>query len=80
MTNKYWFKPKKYGIGAMPSSWEGWSVILIFSIVAIYTAINFANDLFKLIIILFILIIILIFITKKKTDGEWKWRWENKSK
>ena len=77
MTNKYWFKPHKYGIGAMPSSWEGCLVTLIFIIVVIYTVINFANDLFKLIIILLISSIILIFISKKKTDGEWKCRWGN---
>ena len=25
---QYWFKPKRYGYGATPVTWEGWAVIL----------------------------------------------------
>ena len=75
MLNKYWFKPKKYGIGATPSSWEGWLITLFFILIVLYTAINFKNNSFQFILILIILIIIFILIAKNKTDGKWKWRW-----
>ena len=29
--NKYWFRPKKYGYGMEPCSWEGWVAILVFT-------------------------------------------------
>ena len=25
---RYWFRPKRYGYGATPISWEGWAVTL----------------------------------------------------
>ena len=30
--NKYWFKPKAFGYGATPTTWEGWLVVLGFVI------------------------------------------------
>ena len=28
MTNRYWFRPKTYGYGATPMTWEGWALSL----------------------------------------------------
>jgi len=75
MASKYWFKPKRYGYGAIPSSREGWIVTLIFIIITMYVAIRFEDDTLPFIIYLIIGIIIFITIAKKKTDGEWRWRW-----
>jgi len=25
---EYWFKPKRYGYGATPATWQGWAVTL----------------------------------------------------
>jgi L-asparagine transporter-like permease len=77
MINKYWFKPKRYGYGAMPTSREGWLVTLVFILITLYTASHFESNSFQFILILTVLIIILIVVAKKKTDGEWKWRWGN---
>ncbi len=33
--NKYWFKAKKYGWGWYPSTWEGWTVLLVFVFILI---------------------------------------------
>ena len=26
MGNQYWFKPKVFGYGATPATWEGWAI------------------------------------------------------
>jgi accessory gene regulator protein AgrB len=75
MPNKYWFKPKKYGYGAMPSSIEGWLVTLIFILITAYVAIKFSNNTFYFIIYLIVGIVIFMSIAKRKTDGEWRLRW-----
>jgi len=77
--NKYWFKPKKYGYGAYPSSWEGWVVVLLFIVLLVSIARfqeknNFENYV-SFISEVVILGIILVFISAKKTKEEWKWRW-----
>ena len=78
-TNKYWFKPKRYGYGATPISWEGWAMTLVFAflvtLLAIY-AVKTQNLAITLISFLTLLIII-VFISKIKTKEKWKWRWGN---
>jgi len=32
MTAQYWFKPKQYGYGAVPVTWEGWALTLLVAI------------------------------------------------
>ncbi len=32
MEQKLWFKAKKYGWGWYPSSWQGWSIIFLYSL------------------------------------------------
>ena len=74
MLNKYWFKPKKYGIGAVPSSWEGWIFIIIIILIVLYR-VTLLDKALRLFVELAIIIIIIITVTKAKTDGIWKWRW-----
>jgi len=71
---KYWFKPKKYGYGAMPSSREGWSFTILFILFVLYR-VNKQDHMVMLYLELIVSAIILIVISKKKTDGVWKWRW-----
>ena len=74
MANKYWFKPKKYGYGATPSSWEGWFLTLFIILIIIARTIQLQNNPVRLIVELIIIIVILTPVTKIKTKGEWKWR------
>lgn len=80
--NKYWFKPKRFGYGAYPTSWEGWLVVIIFlfliiSIASYHEKTNYENYL-SFILELVVIGVLLAFLSAKKTDGEWKWRWGNK--
>lgn len=81
--NKYWFKPKKYGYGAYPSSWEGYLVIILFilGIFVITKYTNIENNNYNPFLFLFLLIIefiFLIYISKNKTQEKWKFRWGEK--
>ena len=75
---KYWFKPKRYGYGATPSSWEGWLICIVFIIYIIWRIPTLNQSNIRFFLELIVLIIILVYISKKKTDGSWKWRWGNK--
>jgi hypothetical protein len=82
--NAYWFKPKEYGYGATPVTWEGWAVTVVTMVIVVMTSMlaplfargyswgvtAFAID--ALAILAFILI------AKSKTEGEWRWRWGKK--
>jgi len=41
---KYWFRPKTYGYGMIPISWEGWLVVVIF--VGILALAAYSNQIF----------------------------------
>jgi hypothetical protein len=43
--NKYWFRPKRYGYGMEPSSWEGWVATLVFTGLILLNA--YLNGLFS---------------------------------
>ncbi|PLW79762.1 hypothetical protein C0585_06030 [Candidatus Woesearchaeota archaeon] len=74
--NEYWFKPKRYGYGAYPITWEGWAVVLVFFLFLVWrseTLINIDPGRFYFEVI--VSVIALIWISKLKTEEEWKWRW-----
>lgn len=84
--NKFWFKPKKYGYGFTPISWEGWLATLIFILVLLISAYinNFDSPTLSskegLRFLLDVLILTTLFsiLSKNKLDGELGWRWGNK--
>ena len=73
--NEYWFKPKKYGYGAYPYTWEGWLLMIAYIIllVLIIKNITFNNYLFYISILMWTISI--VFLSKEKTKEKWKWRW-----
>ncbi|MFW6285533.1 MAG: hypothetical protein ACOC16_00005 [Nanoarchaeota archaeon] len=73
--HKYWFKPKKYGYGASPTTIEGWLLLLLFIISVFITIIYLIQNKILFFIALLILSSLIIFISKIKTKGDWKWRW-----
>jgi hypothetical protein len=84
---RYWFKPKRYGYGATPVTWEGWAVIgaaVAIVVVAFLLllsdrgATGFANWI-AFIAVLVITLAALSMLSARKTDGAWRWRWGNQS-
>ena len=80
---RYWFKPKRYGYGATPVTWEGWAFTgLVVAIVAGSSLLLLGNgrapDLTMVLVwaaVIAVLVGLLVTVTKAKTDGAWRWRW-----
>ncbi len=78
---EYWFKPKRYGYGATPVTWQGWAVTLgtVLAMVAVSLYLRptgrhywaLAAMLAFDAAVLFTLCVVCL----RKTDGEWRWRW-----
>ena len=89
MVNRYWFKPKVFGYGATPTTWEGWAltggycvVIAVGTLVAILLIEGRAEaTLLHWLawgvwgIVLAIATAILVIVSRRRTEGEWRWRW-----
>ena len=79
----YWFRPKRYGYGATPVTWEGWAVtfaaafILAGSIVAMNLLVDRSNLVAWLAwaVIIAAMTFWFVQISRRRTDGEWRWRW-----
>lgn len=77
--NKYWFKPKGFGYGATPTTWEGWVVVIVFIIYVLSLSMLITRgEIGQYVLYLFAGIVGVAVISKKKTDGKWKWNWGKK--
>jgi hypothetical protein len=78
----HWFRPKRYGYGATPVTWQGWALTLatpglIAAAVlgmAIRGVTDNAVDWIVLAAVAIALTVITVVIIYRKTDGEWRWR------
>jgi hypothetical protein len=80
--NEYWFKPKRYGYGATPVTWEGWAltaaaVIVIFLASWLVSMFGRADPAlwFVWTAVIGATVIGLWIVSRRKTDGVWRWRW-----
>ena len=79
----YWFKPKRYGYGVTPITWEGWTVsmtvgaAILGSIVVMNTMVERGNVVAWLIWAACVagVTLWLIRLCRYRTEGEWRWRW-----
>jgi hypothetical protein len=80
---QYWFKPKSYGYGATPITWEGWAVTFLAaafvagSIVAMNLLVDTSNVVAWLVWAALIAAATWWFVQfcRRRTEGEWRWRW-----
>jgi membrane protein YdbS with pleckstrin-like domain len=80
---RYWFRPKRYGYGATPVTWEGWALTVgIVAVVALpIVAMNLLADRSNvgawLAWAAFIVIAVfwMVRISRQRTDVKWRWRW-----
>ncbi len=80
--NAYWFRPKAYGYGATPNTWQGWAVVAASVIVIVAAALVIlpyrAQNPAALIVFLAVeaaVLAVLWIVCRRKTEGEWRWRW-----
>ena len=78
---EYWFKPKRYGYGATPATWQGWAftvgTVLAMVAVSLYLRLT-AKSLWALVALLMFdaaAVAALVVVGYRKTDGGWCWRW-----
>lgn len=85
--SRYWFKPKRYGYGATPVTWEGWAVtfasaaVLAVSIAVTELLAGPTNIVAWLAWAVFMAAMTwwLAQFSRRRTDGEWRWRWGERS-
>ncbi len=81
----YWFRPKRYGYGATPSSWKGWASI---AALVLFLLLPVRLGLFPLghaqpdpwrvaVWIAYVAVVLFAYalFAKRLTKGEWRWRW-----
>jgi hypothetical protein len=76
MTARYWFRPKRFGYGATPITWEGWLVTFVSALLIVaagYLMVTGHGPQGAAAIV--VIMIATIVISKAKTEGGWKWRW-----
>jgi hypothetical protein len=78
----YWFRPKRYGYGATPTTWQGWAVTIatVLAMVAVSLVLRLTERhqpwaLAALLAFDAAALGALLIISRRKTDGEWRWRW-----
>ncbi len=78
---EYWFRPKRYGYGATPVTWQGWAVTLaiVLAMVAMSLFLRLTERSHWALVALLTFdavgIATLGIVCYRKTDGEWRWRW-----
>jgi hypothetical protein len=82
MTARFWFKPKQYGYGATPVTWEGWALtLLIVVLIAAASGYLFGGGApGAMAIVIWALVVAAIIagsvqVVRSKTEGSWGWRW-----
>jgi hypothetical protein len=78
---EYWFRPKRYGYGATPTTWQGWAltiaIVLAMVAVSLYLRLTARGYWALAVLVAFDVIALgaLATISYWKTDGAWRWRW-----
>ena len=78
---EYWFRPKRYGYGATPTTWQGWAVTLgtvaAMVVVSVLLRLNEPHGWSVAAMLGFdaVALAFLFIVCRRKTDGEWRWRW-----
>jgi len=79
---RYWFKPKRYGYGATPVTWEGWAVTFAFaafiigmSVWRLRSGAPASEEWFYWFAAVIVATVALVGVSYWKTDGTWRWQW-----
>ena len=70
----YWFRPKYFGYGATPVTWQGWLASLVVVLVSLPIAFIAAQRNLTYLVLLVPVLAIFMWVCRIKTDGDWKWR------
>ncbi len=83
--NKFWFKPKTYGYGVTPSTWEGWATVAAY-ILAVAASMSLllspernVGTWILWVAVVAALTTAMVWVSANKTEGSWRWRWGNEN-
>jgi hypothetical protein len=71
----YWFRPKLYGLGAVPVTWQGWAATLLFLAIAWAIGDLAQHRSSAWMVLLVPAVLGFLWLCWVKTDGGWHWRW-----
>lgn len=80
MTGKYWFRQKTYGYGATPSTWQGWVLTAVATLLCLAVVVTgpYIQDegLRALWMTLGVVAVLIpfVWVSWRKTEGGWRWR------
>ncbi len=78
---QYWFRPKRFGYGATPITWQGWAVTIatVLAMVAVNSGLPLVGrhhwTLPAMLAFDVLALAFLFVVCRRKTEGEWRWRW-----
>ena len=81
MHGEFWFRPKAFGYGATPITWQGWVLVAGYMIaVAAMTILLVRSEKgfaawTTWVLAMAIAAAALTLVSWSKTDGSWQWRW-----
>lgn len=82
MSDDYWFKQKRFGLGAAPANWKGWAstasyVVLLVGAMSWLMANTHNPHAHPLAAtgISIVLTAVFVYVCWRKTEGGWRWRW-----
>lgn len=71
---RYWFPAKRFGWGwSLPRTWEGWTVILAFTVVVLIAAVAGQGTAWTMPVILAATLAVLVICLKKGEPPKWRW-------
>jgi hypothetical protein len=80
--SEYWFRQRRYGLGAFPSNWKGWAFlaayILLFTAIMSQLTANAHNSHahpLAAIGVSIAMTLVFVYVCWRKTEGGWRWRW-----
>jgi hypothetical protein len=78
---EHWFRPKRYGYGAVPITWQGWALTLcsvaVMVAVSVYLRHTARHELGLAAMFVFdaLALAFLFIVCRHKTEGGLHWRW-----
>jgi hypothetical protein len=81
----YWFKQRRYGLGATPVTWQGWLLMMIVAaivagcvwLIALAGRHDSPAGALGAIVLLLVVVASLVYVSWRKTEGGWRWHWGN---
>ncbi len=80
--SRYWFRQRRYGIGARPNTWQGWLVVAFYIASLAIGAylmdapiVGSGDQPLRFVVFAIALTAAFLVFSWRMTEGGWRWRW-----